>query len=388
MQTIDNSLQDETVSFELLHLKARASAANFLQKDIELQLQTDRSLTTENEIQLRQLAKACTMAYEDVFQIAKTKYIKACLTAEWWSLYLNPRYTADSKIMRQASPKMLILDGNDIEKKVSKQALVFKEYFRSLLDISEKTKNWSDESKTIFSLLMSKEYSELGVIDIPDDVFNDILNDMQFFVCYYMPNIDIIEKEDSMRNTMRWYLWRAMTYIPTDDIEKQFVEKQVKDWSEEIAKAIDKTLGNSQVLFKSSEYKDRFIQCYMDAKDNRFIPYFKHVLFEQDYNKSKNELKMIIDQFSSNWQNTLGRFNNKSEVINQDILKERKEQIDKTQLNYATNMYSLMFKAFTLNCRPALYGKIPNEQIQLSSASMNNNWFWVFTVNTVVQPSR
>jgi len=381
VNSIDELANDETISYELLHLKARAAAIQFLQTDIELQLETNGRLTDENKSQLKQLAEACTKSFEQAFSKAPSDYQKICLTSEWWSMHVQSRYFADSEIMRQGIQQNMVSRRDGLEEKILAQTTSFKNKFRSILDEASVTQNWPNEHKDMFADLMSSEFSELAAIDIPDDVFKKTLNDMPFFVCHFMPNIDVLEKAEVIQNTMRWYLWKAITCTPTENAEKQIVEKQAKEFAKEITNKIDNLIVTEENPFNAAEYGEKFIKCYENSKDNRFVPYFKNILFEQDYNRNKAQLEKQFNQLKESWNVSLKLIHDELKDAEPEVIKKR---IAKEQDIFATIIYNHMFNIYTLNTQPAFSGHIPGEFVQLSTSTMNDEWYRIFTVNKVL----
>jgi len=376
---------NSSLPVSLLEFRARAYKEKFLEYDREVRnksVRQSRGKTSEEKAILEKLANEYTIVCEETFVELPTKYRKSRLSAQWWTTYnipAFPRSKVDSQVLRQGLIENLKSPDPKLRKKVDKRTKLFKTTFRKLLNVAATTKDWSLERKTAFSDSAENLFRGYAVIvDVPDERFEDILEDMPYFVFRYMPSLDPMVQPETTENTLDWYIWVALMSPSPGDIERKYIENQVREWSKGIENDINELTKYPNVETIGLEYAQKFMHCYEAAKENRFIPYFKHILLDNRMEYSEDIWKTQMEQLTKSWKRNLAEI---------DVLPTKQEKLaayKQERKDFAYFIYSFRFASFVRNNYPSKYLQLPGKFIQLMPARLNDNWFWVFEVEKVL----
>jgi len=369
----------------LLEFRARAYKEKFLEYDREVRnkrVRQSRGKTSEEKAILEKLANDYTIVCEEVFVKLPTKYGKSRLSAQWWTTYnipVFPRSKVDSQVLRQGLIENLKSPDPKLRKKVDKQTKLFKATFGKLVSMADTSKDWGYERKTRLLDAAENLFRRYAVIvDVPDERFEDILEDMPYFVFRYMPSLDPIAQPETTENTLDWYIWVALMSPSPGDIERKYIENQVREWAKGIENDINELTKYPNVKTIGLEYAQKFMHCYETAKENRFIPYFKGILLDNHLEYSEDIWKMQMEQLTESWKRNLADI---------EALRTKQEKLaayKQERKDIAYFIYSFRFASFVRNNYPSKYLQLPSKFIQLMPARLNDNWFWVFELGKVL----
>lgn len=366
----------------LLEFRARAYKEKILEYDREIRNKRvqSRNETSEEKAILEKLANDYTIVCEEVFVKLPTKYEKSRLSAQWWTTYnipVFPRSKVDSQVLRQG----LNLKSPDpkLRKKVDKQTKLFKATFGKLVSMADTSKDWGYERKTRLLDAVENLFRRYAlIVDVPDERFEDILEDMPYFVFRYMPSLDPIARPERTENTLDWYIWVALMSPSPGVIERKYIENQVREWAKGIENDINELTKYPNVETIGLEYAQKFMHCYEAAKENGFIPYFKHILLDNHLEYSEDIWKNAIKQLTKSWKRNLARIDAKANK--QEKLAAYKQE----RKVFAYFIYSFRFSSFVRNNHPGRYQQLPGKFIHIAPARLNDNWFWRFEVDKVL----
>jgi hypothetical protein len=364
-------------SNRFLRLLARATGERYL-RYYHLGQLDGKSMSSVERTKLNQLARSCTESYELAVLGSSRNYDKACLAAQWWTLYMHPRFNADSKIIRRHTIAGL-QKRQRLQRKINCQAAQFKSAFCALLHEAKSTQKWSLHNKEALCDMADKIFREFAIIDIPSDVFEVLLSDLPFFVCTFMPAIDPSKKAEIAQNTLSWYIWNALTVTLPDTIERQFIEKQVHEWAEGIEHNIHSLTVHPHFETAGSEYAKRFLKCYEQAKNNRFVPYFKRVLLDYQMQRSERTWASTYKDILSGWKRNL------TEIESLPTKQEKDKEYIQQHKAHAWLIYAFRFDRFAQHCFPTRLTDLPGKTNSMAEGELNENLFWVFVV-TKVEP--
>ncbi len=379
VEVIDGRMgKGEQIPFALLHLRARAMKHTCLRYATQIK-RLPKGPGPEQKAQLRAYSTKCTKGYEEALAAGQTAYEKACLAAEWWGdVYTNTKFdrvAGNSAVLRTMAPHALApkIDAQQKET-IRRQTMLFRGCFRGLLDVAKSTCEWSAKQKCAFTDSLGKEFASLAVIGVPDDVLADILRDLPAFVCSYMPVPTSAEKPVSYRNTMRWYLWKALTHIPPDATERRAIDSQYREHSTRIVAELRRVMNFPRLKPDAEDCAKRFLAAYELSRDNRFIPYGKRAVHKYEIRKADDVLNEQLRQAGNNLRR---------EARELADAKASDEEYEMRRKRYSNMIYAWLFRARCLSCRPASSGKLPGEWILTASGRFRGG-HWVYRVGKVI----
>jgi len=189
---------------------------------------------------MRRLAKDATTAYEEAFKLAGSDFEKACVYARWHELHANRRFEADSKLLRSGSPLQMPDEKN--KEIIAKQVEKLKPVISKTLESVKASGKLSFDIKTEeYIKVFTDEYSKLAKMGVPDDIFDEILEDVgQFLQKAIDESVLTNPKKYSM--TIRYYIWYALTGFRPDKIDNEYIDKTIKTVDMQIRKECQESL--------------------------------------------------------------------------------------------------------------------------------------------------
>jgi hypothetical protein len=211
-------------------------------------------------------------------------------------------------------------------------------------------------------------------IEIPEEVVEELLQDLPEFIDYYMYFVDRVDDGDALRHSMRWYLWNAVTCAKPVPLERRYIDLQISEVMAKLEARLDVFSVHPKCTTDPNEFVTRFVETYQILKDNRFVPYFKRVMFDYELERFHQQVKVLCDQNQHGYT---------SSIDNLDATPQQYIGNDDYRLQfagYAKLTYAWYFKCYCLSYRPVMYGFIPGETITLSEAYLNDRWIWAYMV--------
>ncbi len=222
-----------------------------------------------------QLAKICTIHYENAIKLAPSQYLRSQLANAWLTLAARSDFGVDSQLLRKQLSliNMEIKDHTAIEK----QTALFASELKKAMRVGKQSSMLNEGTQDLIANSLVKEFTLFARVGIPELVLRDVLKDMWFFFdeglpMYFIRQISEIRK---LRNTLRWYLWYSIIQSLPNGFEQKVVNYQVEYFA-------NKSLDFSNTPQVPDEYKvvlSKKISIWKDLflrlKDNRFVPYYK-----------------------------------------------------------------------------------------------------------------
>jgi len=288
---IDN--KPSYMDYESFHIRARSAAEEFRKLSIQI---VQRSPTEDEAERLRQLANHCTKAYEEALDKSPSDFERMRLAREWWGFNSihHFKYKSDSLPFRQVMS--LINEPNKINRiQLEERTKLVRLTFRNSLEESLKTEKITPEMREKLADTFSALFKQIAVIEIPEDTFSDILRDIPTFCNYCLPFR--AKTNESITNTLQWYLWSAVFTPLPDEIERKKIDVQIKTYADMIESEMDNLLANRDFLKPAArECSIKFKETYEKYKDNRFVPYYKIAVSPAQF---KKELELLIKEWDS-----------------------------------------------------------------------------------------
>lgn len=300
-----------------------------------------------------------SLSIEDAYKAAPNRYMRACVTAEWWPLYAHYQFRDNSKVLMQASPAALAKNvSSSLASKITRQKRVFRAVFRGTVDIVQATQNMEEKRKDAFADSLSKEFASFAVVDLPEPVFAELLRNVPVYIQDYMRSPDAVASPAAYRNTMRWDLWRAVTLVQPNDIEAQAIRSQTLEFAKMVGSAVDDLIAHAKVQPQGKSYSQRARRAYERMCDNRFVPYFHRYLLQYERRKCQEMLLLDWEQVKRSWQRDLADWRDEPKAVPDSKYEEAAGR-------YQILVYSLGWLRFTHYRQPAWEGAIPNEKVVL-----------------------
>ncbi|MBN1973002.1 MAG: hypothetical protein JW787_05145 [Sedimentisphaerales bacterium] len=255
----------------------------------------------EQGTELRRLAQNTTKAYEEAFSLAPSDFEKACVYARWHELNCMSRYEADSLLLRSGSPLEHL--NEPISEKLEQQLSILRETVSgSIESVAIDGKPLASEEMKAFVDVMVDEYKVIGRIDVPNDVFNEIIDDIPEFLEKAIHQ-NILKEPEKYHASVQYHLWYALTGSRPDAIDNEYIDNQV----EIIDKYIHEKFGAGLPEYEE-QASNNFLELIKIERKNRLIPRFKQPVlpyqWSQPYNKYQ---KSIHDNIVEDIDNTIAR---------------------------------------------------------------------------------
>ena len=255
----------------------------------------------EEGTELRRLARNATAAYEQAFRLAPSDFEKACVYARWHELNCNSRFEADSLLLRSGSPLEFI--NQPIDEKLKEQISILRTTVSKSLDfVLLDNKPLTPEQKQSFVDVMADEYEILGKIGIPDDIFNEIIDDIPEFLEKAIHQ-NILREPEKYHTSLQYPLWYALTGSRPDAIDNEYIDNQVATIDKYIREKFHAGLPEYE-----QEASDTFLEIVRMVRKNRLIPQFKEPVAPYQWSEAPNIYdKSINDKIIESIDKTISR---------------------------------------------------------------------------------
>jgi hypothetical protein len=284
-----SSGQSALLSYRFARLRARSAGSTYWEY-----YSTHRGWPDDEEIaQFKHLAKNSTRLSEISLSKAPSSLDKVQLAAEWLHLNINCYYEADSQVLRNAMLLNLDPSSGLTQSTIDSQIEDFRKATQNALLSSKQLNQLSTMSKEQLVDILTSEYNKIAVWGIPDEVFDDLLEDMKLFLDIGLPLKLIKNDEISFIETLQWYLRQAVVKSRPDEIEKKIIEHQVFTFGKLLREEIvqNMSIPNSSINQVEDFVESEWIKKYLLLQNNAFFPLYRQGLIKHQFQYSVKDLK-------------------------------------------------------------------------------------------------
>jgi len=237
--------------------------------------------TTEEAVELRRLARECTVAFEEAFRLAPSRLERAKVYALWHSLMMEHYFDADSLLIRSGSP--LAVKEEDIDRAtLDRQAEAMRAAVLAALGTKQYArKKPTPEAVDHFADVFVDEYARLAAVGVPSDLFDGLLADLPDFVHDIVPDRWINDPEKN-RLSLQYYLWRAIAGPVPGPGERQVLDARAEQMAAMIAKEFDRRV-TAPLPEGQRGVAVEFREAYREYRENRFFPTFQWAAPPKDW---------------------------------------------------------------------------------------------------------
>lgn len=368
-------------TFELVHLQARATGTAFFEYDWMRKRNNEKrggsaSATREQAAQLRTMARRCTRLYEHALSTAPTAFEKAGIAAEWMALNVYPLFEADSQVLRAVLPTGDSFRPADGEAR-SRQIVQFRNAVEEALNRGTQGAQLTPEVRKDIVRLFPLEFEQFAGIAIPDAVADDVIADLDAFLDICLP-LRYVEDATVFGQTMRWYLWNALTRSLPDEVERAAIDEQVRAFGSAIRTEIDRALAHADLKALGAEYEAKWLRSYHRLKDNRWIPYYKRAIPGYRLDWMTANLRASASETRVKFPREAARPDPWAKSP-----EEKTRAIEKAHSGYAFALYVIAWKEFARWDGP-IYLPLPDAMIGGSTATLNDYGVYGFAVDDLI----
>jgi hypothetical protein len=368
-------------SYPLLRLRGRA-ATNAYWTFLLDSFVPGLKRTLDEEVKLDALARRAMDAYEAAFRAAASAFERARVAGEWWAVYVRTSYDLHSELLRCGLPGALPPPSRQVAERAAQQVAVLERVVRGVVNVSPYAQKLSAAQRDSMVAAFREEFARLAAIGIPDDVFADLVEDLPAFVGFWAPT-DFTTHPEAQRNTLRWYLWVALTQSPPHPAERKVIDAQIEAFAERIQTEFDSTFQHPKLNSIGKAYGDKLRETYAALRDNLFCPYFKRAMLSYETQQSETQNEEPISQVTARWRESLQRYGS-------DAMRAEAEQAIRLlrldQSSYAESLYQLMLMNYVSPSRPGgLRLALPGVLTRSTGSSVNQHGICTFSVD-IVEP--
>ncbi|PVX27668.1 MAG: hypothetical protein CW716_01115, partial [Candidatus Bathyarchaeum sp.] len=257
------------------------------------------SIARPNEVQgrsLKHLATVCTRYYEAAVKACCDQYARTQLAYEWLPFKANRLFYSDSPFLRRQFPTEASFENEVDKKKLEDQAKRFQVAVAKAMESGKQGQLFAAETRSEITASLTEEFKIYALIGIPDNVFEELIEDIPFFFDEGMPVrlFKGMSHLSEMRRPLTWYLWIAIMRAAPDTCEREEIERQFSI----VNGILRDNIKKCEIPKKYRVHLDLCIQkwesIYDRLKDCRFVPYFDRALpsyrFNIVFNKIVEEL--------------------------------------------------------------------------------------------------
>jgi hypothetical protein len=285
--------------YRFARLRARCARVIFL---LYVRRASPLGLPSEQEgADMRRLGREATSAYEEAFGLADSDFERACVYARWHELHASRRFDADSLLLRSGSP--LERSDGPIDEGLSKQLSLLRIRVSQALDsVKVSGKALGDDAKKEFVDVFVDEYGKLARIGVAEAVFSELLEDIEGFL-HKGIHPRVLTSPQSLRMTIRYHIWYALTGYRADELDNKFIDDQIKRVEGYIRAGFSRSL---------SEYEDDVSKVFLELAElergNRLIPGLKRPLWPYEWSQgSGKDANGIEDEIVGEIDKGIGR---------------------------------------------------------------------------------
>jgi len=319
---------NKDIPLKFLILRAHTRSMDFLER-----AETQQGTPNEQDAEiLRKKATQCTKAHEEAFEAAETEFQKTKIAHQWWSLMTHKYYDDDSRILRKTVPFIKPALSRKQKNRLQEQTEKIKQAALKALNEGRDGQNLTTEQRKKFASNLANDFKLMGVIGVPDSIFEDLLDDLPLFCDIGLDGSLFITKKtpldkktnfssENIISTMHFHLWYALIAPMSDRTERNAIDKQIKQISSTVEKRFDKALDNPRLIPVAQKYAAEFQKKYNLVKDNRFFSYFKRAWYKSKRERLINKLNDGIKRIGNNFQ--VDVVNRLSPISQQEYIEEQ-----------------------------------------------------------------
>jgi hypothetical protein len=245
--------------------------------------------TEQEGERLRQLARETTAAYEEAFRLAPTDFDRACIYARWHEIHTHRRFEADSRHLRSGSP--LEHQDKPVDEVLASQVSRLRSAATEVLgSAAPYYKPMGAAAKTAFLDVLTDECRKLGRMGVPEEIFQEILEDLPDFLQKAIhPHLLSHPHDEQM--TIRYHLWYALTGPRPDRIGEEFISQQVQTVNQYI---IEEFTGKLPGWY-AEETSRFFIERAILVRGKCFVPRLKRPIWPFLWSEPSNKYQKSIE---------------------------------------------------------------------------------------------
>ncbi len=354
--------------FQLAALKARAAKASFLAYVEENRLLSDTPSATQAK-EISSLANRATSYYEAAAKLACTDYERMCLLAEWRILQAHPKFKADSDYLRSKDVPQPAQGA-----KTTTNARALRACFEGMAEVSPQMAACDDRVTAVAFDTFERAYTEFGYCGVPEAVYLDLTRSVSQYVMFAMPDLKGLD-DDTVRHTIRWYVWSALVRPQPTEVERRVIEAQVKECAERIEREFTRIFPDGTPAGKT--YSQRFLALYERTKNNRLVPYFKEAIAPYQLKSNELSIERTLKQITAAAESNAKKLKARSEGLSAE---QQRKAYDEEMANLQQTLYYELLSAFTRQCRPVFSYPLPREVTRNATARANRFGVWTFTI--------
>ncbi len=287
-----------------LHLLvARAAGTEFV-RYWSVDLKRFVQLTPGQSKILNDLAEQCTEHYEAAVRLSLDQYTRTQLANEWLAFKAYEMFPSDSSFLLSQFPTHELFEYKTESKRIENQAEHFRAAAIKAMESGKQGQVFTTDTRSRIVISLAEEFKIYARIGIPDDVFNNLVDDMTFFFDEGLPMrfINPMSEPRELSRPFRWYLWTAIMKPSPDEHERREIERQLNTINQTIADNIRQF--NVPLEYKShfDPYIERWYSAYDRFKDCRFVPYFAHALPEYQLNWIREKITKTLNEINANYK--------------------------------------------------------------------------------------
>ncbi len=355
--------------YRLLRLLARAYGESYVTHIGDVFMGGGR-LTDDDFLLVDDLARHCTITYQEAMAAAPDAFERARTGSEWWQ-YAGGVYNAHiSDAIRAAIDR----DRESSTRPSEMQKLQREQFhvaFRAALETDSPTVAWVGDRKDEFAASAAYEFAQLAWMEIPDDHFDRMIKDLPDFVEKLLPSPDPPSGPDCYAETIRWYLWAAITCEPPDEVERMMIDAEIAAFADDMRRVFDEELSHPELTQEGDARAAEFLAAYDAIKDNVFCPYFKAKKRPYQAFYVRRGMEESFRQLSENWQREVAWHGRLTQA-------QTAYQLDRPVFDLGVRY--AVWHAATEHAIPNAHARVPFYVIPGSGGALNEAGYWTMTV--------
>ncbi|MBN1362697.1 MAG: hypothetical protein JW993_19015 [Sedimentisphaerales bacterium] len=236
----------------------------------------------EQGAELRRLARDATTAYEEAFRLAPCAFERACVYARWHELHTISRFEADSLLLRSGSPLEQVGEpaGETLAQQASRLRAAASQVLGSLTPSGNPMERPAQDA---FLDVLTEEYLKVGRIDVPEEVFAEVLEDVPEFLQKAIHPM-VLAYPDKNRITLQCHLWYALTGPRPDAIEEEFIDRQIQtvDW------CLQQGMAGAGPEYGQAA-SQAFLEMVRIERNNRLVLHFKRAFLPRQWSDPERD---------------------------------------------------------------------------------------------------
>lgn len=323
----------------------------------------DRTLSPEEETLARELCESISKRYNGAFDQAKSDYEKLLIASLWWNTKRLTHYSQESVGIPLWIDELLEGMG---EAHTDGSRTPDCRRFVDAVDASLPSFIDADARTYCLSILGDTWAQINGKVPIPADVQEDIHSDIPMFAQETMPLILAKEagNKDHLSMTMRYYLWHAISMPKPTIADQQLIDEQIDRWTDLAQREAERIFKYEKISLKiKTDLNDRM----KGMSRNRFLPYYKYLHSETEYQHALDRISGMIEDIEAGWE---------SDIL---LLTKTNGTMPADQAKYYYDMFFSDFLiAFNSRGTAGIFGYMPlGMSYSIAYGHMTQSHYWV-----------